>query len=133
MQLGFFTAILNELPLTKVVDFAAKNRFACLEVACWPTGRADRKYAGITHIDVVAFTQSKADEVKGYCLASGVGISALGFYPNPLDPAPAVSRAAMHHLKKVMLAAEQLGVKNVNTFVGRDWTKTVDENWPSFL
>jgi sugar phosphate isomerase/epimerase len=37
------------------------------------------------------------------------------------------------HLKKVIVAAETLGLKNVNTFVGRDWTKTVDENWPRFL
>ena len=39
----------------------------------------------------------------------------------------------MDHLKKVILAAEKLGLKNVNTFVGRDWTKTVDDNWPRFL
>jgi sugar phosphate isomerase/epimerase len=37
------------------------------------------------------------------------------------------------HLKKVMVAAERLGLKRVNTFVGRDWLRTVDENWPRFL
>jgi sugar phosphate isomerase/epimerase len=36
-------------------------------------------------------------------------------------------------LKKVILAAEQLGVRQVNTFIGRDPAKTVDENWPRFL
>ena len=30
-------------------------------------------------------------------------------------------------------AAELLGVGIVNTFVGRDWTKSVEENWPRFL
>jgi len=39
----------------------------------------------------------------------------------------------VEHLKKVILAAEKLGLKNVNTFVGRDWTKSVDDNWPRFL
>jgi len=39
----------------------------------------------------------------------------------------------MEHLKKVIVAAEKIGLKNVNTFVGRDWTKTIDENWPRFL
>src|SRR5580765_3413929 len=133
MQLGFFTAILNDLRLAEVVDFAAKNGFACLEVACWPAGKADRKYAGITHIDVAGLTQAKADDINAHFLRAGVWISALGFYPNPLDPAPAVSRAAVDHLKKVMLAGERLGVRNVNTFVGRDWTIPVDENWPRFL
>jgi sugar phosphate isomerase/epimerase len=33
----------------------------------------------------------------------------------------------------VILAAEKLGLTNVNTFIGRDWTKTVDENWPQFI
>ena len=30
-------------------------------------------------------------------------------------------------------AAALLGVGVVNTFVGRDWTRGVDENWPRFL
>jgi len=32
----------------------------------------------------------------------------------------------------VILAAEKLSL-NVNTFVGRDWTKSVDDNWSRFL
>ncbi|HRT10535.1 MAG TPA: sugar phosphate isomerase/epimerase family protein, partial [Candidatus Paceibacterota bacterium] len=46
---------------------------------------------------------------------------------------PEVSRKAVQHFRRVILAAEKLGLKNANTFVGRDWTKTVDENWPRFL
>jgi sugar phosphate isomerase/epimerase len=63
----------------------------------------------------------------------GVGLSALGYYPNPLDPDLEVAKKCTAHLKKVILAAEKLGLKNVNTFVGRDWTKTVEDNWPRFL
>jgi sugar phosphate isomerase/epimerase len=33
----------------------------------------------------------------------------------------------------VIAAAPKLGLKNVNTFIGRDWTKSVDDNWPRFL
>jgi len=62
-----------------------------------------------------------------------VSLSSLGYYPNPLEPNPEVSRKCVDHLKKVILGAEKLGLNNVNTFVGRDWTKTVDENWPRFL
>jgi sugar phosphate isomerase/epimerase len=30
-------------------------------------------------------------------------------------------------------ATSMLGLKCMNTFIGRDWTKSVDENWPRFL
>jgi sugar phosphate isomerase/epimerase len=133
MKLGFFTAILPDLSFEQVLDFAAQNSFACLEVACWPTGKAERRFAGITHIDVSNFSKAQADGVNELCARKAVGISGLGYYPNALDPDPVVSKKAVDHLKQVILAAEKLGLQNVNTFVGRDWTKTVDENWPRFL
>ena len=133
MKLGFFTAILPDCSFNQVVDFAAANQFSCLEVACWPSGKAERKFAGVSHIDVTNLTQTQAAELNGICAQRHVSISALGFYPNPLDPDPAVSEASVDHFKKVILAAEKLGLKNANTFVGRDWTRTVDENWPRFL
>jgi sugar phosphate isomerase/epimerase len=133
MKLGFVSAILPELSLEDVVKFAAAERLACVEVMCWPVGKAERKYAGITHIDVTGFTKAQADDVNALCAKHGVGISGLGYYPNPLDPNPEAAKVAVAHLKKVIVAAEKLGLKNVNTFVGRDWTKTVDDNWPRFL
>jgi sugar phosphate isomerase/epimerase len=133
MKLGFVSAILPELSLEEVLKFAAAERLACVEVMCWPVGKAERKYAGITHIDVTGFTQAQADEVNALCAAYGVGISGLGYYPNPLDPDPAAAKVAVAHLRNVIVAAEKLGLKNINTFVGRDWTKSVDENWPRFL
>ena len=133
MKLGFVTAILPELSLESVLKFAAEQDFSCVEVMCWPLGKADRKYAGITHIDVSALTKAKAEDILALCEKHGVTISGLGYYPNPLDPDPKVSRAAVSHLKKVIVSAPKLGLKNVNTFVGRDWTKHVDDNWPRFL
>jgi sugar phosphate isomerase/epimerase len=100
---------------------------------CWPVGKAERKYAGVTHVDVTGFTQAQADDVSALCEKYGVSLSGLGYYPNPLDPDPAVARRCVEHLKKVIVAASKLGLKNVNTFVGRDWTKSVDDNWPRFL
>ncbi|PAW86879.1 MAG: AP endonuclease [Pedosphaera sp. Tous-C6FEB] len=132
-QLGFVSAILPELSLDQVLAFAAAGRLRCVEVMCWPVGRAERKFAGVTHIDVDGFTRARAEEVHALCGKHGVSLSALGYYPNPLDPNPEVSKAAVAHLKKVMRAAALLGLKNVNTFVGRDWTRSVDDNWPRFL
>ena len=133
MKLGFFTAILPDLSFDHVLEFASQNRFACVEVACWPAGKAERKFAGVTHIDVSDLTKDRAEDLNALCQRHGVSISALGYYPNPLDPDPIASKKAIDHFKKVILAAEKLGLHNANTFVGRDWTRTVDENWPRFL
>jgi sugar phosphate isomerase/epimerase len=133
MQLGFVSAILPELSLEQVLAFAREHGFACVELMCWPVGKAERKFAGVTHIDVAGLTRTQAEDVNGLCAKYGIRISSLGYYPNPLDPDPTASKRCVAHLKQVIVAAEKLGLKNVNTFVGRDWTKSVDENWPRFL
>lgn len=133
MKLGFVTAILPELSLEDVLAFARAERFDCIEAMCWPVGKAERKFAGVTHIDVAGMTRARAEDINALCQSAGVSLSGLGYYPNPLDPDPEVSKKCTNHLKQVIRAAERLGLKRVNTFVGRDWTRTVDENWPRFL
>ncbi len=133
MQLGFVSAILAEQSLDEVLALASREGFSTVELMCWPIGRADRKYAGVTHVNVCDFTQSKADALCGMCALYGVSISGLGYYPNMLDPHQDVSGPAVAHFKKVIAAASLLGVHTVNGFVGRDWTQTVDDNWPQFL
>jgi len=133
IQLGFVSAILPDLDLKQVLEFAGESGFDCVEVMCWPVGKAERRYAGVTHIDVTNFRKSDAEKVKELCEETGVSISGLGYYPNPLAPDPAEARVYVDHIRKVIRAAELLGVGVVNTFIGRDQTKTVDENWPQFL
>ena len=133
MQLGFVSAIFPELTLDQILAFAAQHCFACVEVMCWPVGKAQRKFAGVTHIDVTTLTKSRAEDTLALCAKHGVGLSGLGFYPNALDPNPEVSRKAVAHLRKVIAAAPKLGLNVVNTFIGRDWTRSVDDNWPRFL
>lgn len=133
MHLGFVSAILPDQTLDQVLAFASAEGFACVEVMCWPVGRAERKFAGVTHVDVTRFTRAAAEDVLGTAARHGVSLSALGYYPNPLDPDPSVARAAVAHLKQVIRAASLLGLGTVNTFAGRDWTRSVDENWPRFV
>jgi sugar phosphate isomerase/epimerase len=133
MQLGFVTAILPELSLADVAQFAGETGFDCIEVMCWPVSKAERRYAGVTHIDVTDFTSAQADAVRKTMSAAGVQISALGYYPNPLTPSSEESEVAVAHLRKVIQAAAQLGLSTVNTFIGRDWTKSVADNWPRML
>ena len=133
MKLGFVSAILPELDLDQVLAFAAQERFTCVEAMCWPVGKAERKYAGVTHLDVAGFTRSCAQDVQALCARHRVTLSALGYYPNLLDPDFKMAEAARTQLKKVIKAASLLGLRTVNTFAGRDWTKSVDDNWPRFL
>jgi sugar phosphate isomerase/epimerase len=133
MQLGFVSAIVPDLSLRQVMEFAAAEGFACVELMCWPPSKADRRYAGVTHVDVVEFGPAQADEVRGIVDEAGVEISALGYYPNPLTPDRSAADRYVAHLKRVISAARQLGLHRVNTFVGRDAAKTVDENWDRLL
>ena len=100
---------------------------------CWPAGKAERHYAGVTHVDVSKFDASDAQRVRGIMESAGVAISGLGYYPNALSPDSAEAEVAIAHIRKVIAAAALLGVKVVNTFIGRDWRKSADENWPRFL
>ncbi len=133
MQLGFVTAILPDLNLKEILVFAADTGYDCVEVMCWPKGRAERRYAGVTHLDVTDFSEAQAMEIRQMIRETGVQISALGYYPNPLSPVEKEAETAIDHIKKVIKASSVLGLTMMNTFVGRDWTKSVDENWPRFL
>jgi sugar phosphate isomerase/epimerase len=133
MQLGFVSAILPDLTLREVTAFAAQEGFRCVELMCWPKGKAERRYAGVTHVEVDALTKSQASEIRDMMGAAGVAISGLGYYPNPLAPDAEESKRYTDHIKKVIKAARLLEVGVVNTFIGRDWTKSVDDNWPRFL
>jgi sugar phosphate isomerase/epimerase len=132
MQLGFVSAILPELTLDEVLAFAADEGFDCVELMCWPVEKASRRYAGVTHLDVAELSAATADRVRSRCATLGVGISGLGYYPNPLHPDPEHRARVVGHLKKVIEAAPKVGVHVVNTFVGRDWKKSIPDNWPLF-
>ena len=133
LKLGFVSAILPDRTLGQVLHFASREGFDCVEVMCWPPGQAERRYAGVTHIDVVGFNKNDAARVKALCHDLGVSISALGYYPNPLSADLAEAKVYTEHLKRVIKAASLLGLGVVNTFVGRDHTKSIDDNWPRFL
>lgn len=129
MQLGFVSAILPELTLEELFAFAADEGFDYIELMCWPPGKADRRYAGVTHLDVSNFTPDRGEYVRELQRMHGVRISGLGYYPNPLDPDPSHREMVAEHLKKVIAAAPMIGVNVVNTFIGRDWKKSVTENF----
>lgn len=140
MKLGFVSAILDGWGFEEMIDTAAKMGFRCVEVACWPQGKGERRYAGVSHIDVEAMTDEKAAYILEYCAGRNVEISALAFYPNTMDGNLEKRSANIAHLKKVIDASAKLNVNLVTTFVGRDQTKNVEENialfqeiWPPII
>ncbi len=134
MKLGLLTAPFPQTPLVEVADWAAANGFEALEVACWPPSQGpQRRYAGVSHIDVTDLSRERAGEIVGELADRHITISALGYYPNPLHPDPAHRAAVAEHLRKVISAAPLMGVGVVNTFIGADGSKTQDQNWEDAL
>ena len=140
MKLGFVSAILDGWSFEEMIDAAARMGFLCVEVACWPQGKGERRYAGVSHIDVEAMTDEKAAYILEYCAGRNVEISALAFYPNTMDGNLEKRSANIAHLKKVIDASAKLNVNLVTTFIGRDQTKNVEENialfkeiWPPII
>ncbi|MEM8735155.1 MAG: sugar phosphate isomerase/epimerase family protein [Planctomycetota bacterium] len=133
MQLGFASAILPDLSFGDVMQFAADVGYDCVEVMCWPVSKAERRYAGITHIDIDHLDEAGCAAVHKVVQETGVQISALGYYPNCLAPDAEEAAKSVDHLQRLIVAADSLGIKNVNTFIGRDYTKSVADNWPRLL
>src|SRR5438093_10805442 len=100
MQLGFVSALFADLSLEEVAAFAADEGFACVELMCWPPGKAERGSAGVTHVDVTNFGDEEAGRVCDLAGKHGVAISGLGYYPNCLHPDPEHRDLVIGHLKK---------------------------------
>lgn len=129
MKLGMLTAALAGMSLGEVARWAADNGYQTLEIACWPkAGTGERRYGGVTHVDVDALDAGGARRVRSMLDGLGLGISALAYYPNPLHPDPGHREAVASHLRRVIDAAVLLEVPIVGSFVGADQTKSADEN-----
>jgi sugar phosphate isomerase/epimerase len=130
MKLGLLTAAFPTLPLEEIGRWARDYGFEALEIACWPSaGGENRRYAGVSHIDVEDFDAAAVRRTMSHY---GLEISALAYYPNNLDPDPAVREAANSHLKRVIEAAQRLEVEVVGTFVGRDQARSIADNLADF-
>lgn len=140
MKLGVVSAIYDGFSFEEMIDHISECGYSCVEVACWPQGKAERRYAGVSHIDVENTTDEYISYVKEYCKNKNVEISSLAFYPNTMDGNLEKREANIEHLKKVINMSALLGVNMVTTFIGRDQNKTVEDNieifkevWPPII
>ncbi|WP_270267707.1 sugar phosphate isomerase/epimerase family protein [Enterococcus avium] len=128
MQLGLVSAILDQSDFYEMIDIVAENGLDCVEVACWPAGKAERRYAGVSHIDTENLTKEQAEEYKDYAAEKKVAISALGYYPNPLDENLEKRQRVIDHIYSVIDTAKLMEINLVTTFIGRMPSKTISEN-----
>jgi len=132
MKLGLVSAILGELKFEDVVDFLSTNGLKSVEVACWPIGKAERRYAGVTHIDVATLDSAKADYYNGYLKDKNIEIAAMAYSPNPLTGDRAKREFYIAHIKKVIEGARMMRVKYMDTFIGKNNTIPIKDNMEEF-
>lgn len=133
LQLGFVSAILADFSIDHVLTFAQNHGFRCVELMCWPKNNEDnRRYAGVSHVNVDALGEKEVKQLNYLFRNSGVSASALGYYPNPLDPDPDKSKYYIDHILKVIDAAAKLKIPVVNTFIGRDPARNLTDNLARF-
>lgn len=142
MLLGLVSAIADTMNFEEMIDFVSEAGLECVEVACWPAGKAERRYAGVSHIDAekVLEDDAYAQHILDYATGKKVKLSSLAYYPNTMDANLEKRGAAVEHIKKLIRASAKLGINMVTTFIGRDQTKTVEENlelvkeiWPPII
>lgn len=140
MKLGIISSILDGWTYEEMIDEISRIGYECVEVACWPQGKAERKYGGVSHIDVNNLDEEKKEHILSYAAEHGVSISALAYYPNTMDGNPDKRKASIEHLYKVIDAASFLGIDLVTTFIGRVTELPVEDNleifaevWPPII
>ncbi|MBO0458533.1 sugar phosphate isomerase/epimerase [Enterococcus hulanensis] len=128
MQLGLVSAILDQSDFYEMIDIVAENGLDCVEVACWPAGKAERRYAGVSHVDTENLTEEQANDYRAYAAEKKVELSALAYYPNPLDEDLEKRKQVIDHLYTVIDAAKLMKINLVTTFIGRMPSKAMSEN-----
>ncbi|MCF0228707.1 MAG: sugar phosphate isomerase/epimerase [Parasporobacterium sp.] len=132
MNFGLHSAILPDLTFEEVVDYASAVGFKCLEVCCWPVGKAVRRYAGVTHINLNESDNDRLAYYKKYAEDKGIEIAALGYYPNAMDADREAAEVAQKHIVRMIDAAAEMKVKTISTFVGKDKTQNIEANLDLF-
>ncbi len=132
MKLGLLSAILPDSTFEEVLDIASKNNYQAVELVCWPKGVSERRYAGVTHIDVDTLDANIVKYILDYAKSKNIEIMALGYYPNPLDPDLEKRMFYLNHIKKIIKAASDLGVNRISTFIGKNPSLSDEDNFDLF-
>jgi sugar phosphate isomerase/epimerase len=108
----------------EVLDLLKREGAKSIELASWPGSNTDARVMlsnGKVYEDIVLKIQD-----------SGIEVSALGFYPNHLDPDPNRREENNKYLLSLIDLAAKMGVKVVSTFAGRVPDLDIQDNIPIF-
>ena len=151
MPVGVLTAALQELTprekrdpdpdlaIEEWLDFASELGVDCIELsAAVHPDLADIPPEAM--LDPVAntldlrapFDENRARRVQAAIEGSGVWVADVAYFDNLLHDDPAIRRDKHEFMLKVMDTAVLLGVPAVAGFVGRDQTKSMDQNLIEF-
>lgn len=128
MKLGIITSILANNSMKEVIDITSDIGYECLEVACWPVGKSERRYSGVTHINMDKMPQKEIDLMNTYLKVKKMSISALAYYPNILIDNSEQRNINVLHLKKLIKNAHLYNTNLITTFIGRDQNLSVEKN-----
>jgi sugar phosphate isomerase/epimerase len=117
MRLGFYTDYSIE-----IARFAQEVGFKSLQLSAWPQSA----------LDVNTVSDECVYDIQMDLASKDIEISALGYYPNFLDPDPIQAEEARNYFLKVLERAAHMGVPVVSTFAGRRPELSVRENIPLF-
>lgn len=126
-KFGFFTSCFFELSLVEKIKWAGKEHFDYIEIGAWPNHDETRSFA----VHDIDFSNLDAciKQAKQALQENHVKISALGYYENTLDQNPTRRKQVITHLYRCIDVAKRLDCPIVSTFIGRDISKSVAENF----
>jgi len=128
MRIGFLTSLFSSMTFEDLVQWAADAGFGYIEAAAWPPGyNTICQYYAAT-IDATKLEEETAEKMRKVLEDKHIKISSLAYYDNNLAPDIKKRKAIHEHLKKVINAARIMKTELVGTFIGRDPSKTVEEN-----
>lgn len=144
-KIGFVSKIYPEYTFEQIMDTASKLGYDSVEMAAWPKMKEEEKqfwinrypdtplsllycFTGVCHLDVDSLTEEKIAYIKEYEKKTGVTIHALSWYANPLEDDEKLREKHVAHMKKLIVAANKLGIEIVSIFIGRDQYKNEEEN-----
>jgi sugar phosphate isomerase/epimerase len=104
VRLGFYTDY-----STSIVKFASDTGFRSLELSAWPQSA----------LNADDTSDERLAEIRRHLAEVDIEISALGYYPNYLDPDKELAEEAKRYLGKVLELAHRAEVPVVATFVGQ--------------
>jgi sugar phosphate isomerase/epimerase len=132
LKVGLHSAILPDHSYEQVLEICSNIGYKSLEVCAWPQGKSERRYAGVSHVDVDNTDPQYIKHILKSAKDKKIDLAVLGYYPNPLDPDKEKSDLYIKHIKKVIYFSHLLGINKVSTFIGKDKNKSVEENLETF-